>query len=107
MNPEVTSRNTAAKPVLLTVDDDPAVLRAVERDLRKRYADRYRVLRAESGAAALDLVRERGGQTIVELGSTRSAGAQKSDGHSTLAWGELSRYMGVDKTTLVPVRWCV
>jgi hypothetical protein len=34
-------------------------------------------------AAALDLLRERGGQTIVELGSIRSAGAQKSDGHST------------------------
>ena len=42
-----------AKPVLLTVDDDPEVLRAVERDLRKRYADRYRILRAESGATAL------------------------------------------------------
>lgn len=46
------------KPVLLTVDDDREVLRAVERDLRRRYADRYRVLRAESGAAALDVVRE-------------------------------------------------
>ncbi|HEY6293695.1 MAG TPA: FAD-dependent oxidoreductase [Terriglobia bacterium] len=43
-----------AKPVLLTVDDDPEVLRAVERDLRRRYAERYRVLRADSGAAALD-----------------------------------------------------
>jgi len=42
-----------AKPVLLTVDDDAEVLRAVERDLRKRYAERYRVLRADSGAAAL------------------------------------------------------
>lgn len=46
------------KPVLLTVDDDAEVLRAVERDLRRRYADRYRVMRAESGAAALDVVRE-------------------------------------------------
>ena len=41
------------KPVLLTVDDDPEVLRAVERDLRKKYADRYRVVRADSGATAL------------------------------------------------------
>src|ERR1700747_1941309 len=41
------------KPVLLTVDDDPEVLRAVERDLRKQYADRYRVLRADSGDTAL------------------------------------------------------
>jgi len=46
-----------AKPVILTVDDDPDVLRAVERDLRQRYDDRYRVLRAESGIAALDLLR--------------------------------------------------
>ena len=43
-----------AKPAVLTIDDDPEVLRAVERDLRQRYADRYRILRAESGAAALD-----------------------------------------------------
>src|SRR6201984_3948655 len=41
------------KPVLLTVDDDPEVLRAVERDLRKKYADRYRIVRADSGATAL------------------------------------------------------
>ncbi len=46
-----------AKPVLLTVDDDPEVLRAVERDLRRRYAERYRVLRADSGAAALEALR--------------------------------------------------
>ena len=43
-----------SKPALLTIDDDPEVLRAVERDLRRRYADRYRVLRAESGMAALE-----------------------------------------------------
>ena len=47
-----------AKPILLTVDDDPDVLRAVERDLRKEYAENYRVLRAESGAEALDLLRK-------------------------------------------------
>ena len=47
-----------AKPVLLTVDDDPDVLRAVERDLRREYAENYRVLRAESGAEALDLLRK-------------------------------------------------
>lgn len=41
------------KPVVLTVDDDPDVLRAVERDLRTRYSDRYRILRASSGAEAL------------------------------------------------------
>lgn len=46
------------KPVILTVDDDLAVLRAVERDLRRRYAENYRVVRADSGAAALDVVKQ-------------------------------------------------
>jgi thioredoxin reductase (NADPH) len=43
-----------AKPVLLTVDDDPDVLQAIERDLRSRYSDRYRILRAASANEALD-----------------------------------------------------
>src|SRR5579863_5303604 len=47
-----------AKPVLLTVDDDAEVLRAIERDLRRNYADRYRVLRADSGQAALETLRQ-------------------------------------------------
>jgi thioredoxin reductase (NADPH) len=47
-----------AKPVLLTVDDDREVLRAIERDLRRKYAGDYRVLRAGSGQEALDIVRE-------------------------------------------------
>lgn len=46
------------KPALLTVDDDPEVLSAIQRDLRGRYAERYRVLRAESGKAALDALGE-------------------------------------------------
>ena len=41
---------------MLTVDDDPGVSRAVQRDLRRRYGERFRVLRAESGAQALDLL---------------------------------------------------
>jgi thioredoxin reductase (NADPH) len=45
------------KPVILTVDDDLDVLHAIERDLKKRYEERYRVLRADSGRAALDLLR--------------------------------------------------
>jgi thioredoxin reductase (NADPH) len=43
-----------AKPVILAVDDDLQVLRAVERDLRRKYAREYRVLRADSGESALD-----------------------------------------------------
>jgi thioredoxin reductase (NADPH) len=45
-----------AKPALLTVDDDAEVLRAVERDLRSRYSKDYRVLRADSGQAALEML---------------------------------------------------
>ncbi|MBF6175374.1 FAD-dependent oxidoreductase [Nocardia blacklockiae] len=47
-----------AKPAILSVDDDPGVSRAVVRDLRRRYGADYRILRAESGAAALDALRE-------------------------------------------------
>ena len=43
-----------AKPALLAIDDEPEVLRSVERDLRRKYGQQYRILRAESGAAALD-----------------------------------------------------
>ena len=46
------------KPVILTVDDDREVLAAVERDLRKRYRARYRVVAAASGQEALDTARE-------------------------------------------------
>src|SRR2546425_7213644 len=45
------------KPVIWTVDDDPDVLRAVERDLRRHYGDRYRVISADSGVAALAATR--------------------------------------------------
>ena len=48
----------AAKPAILAVDDDLPVLRAVERDLRARYGDDYRILAAGSGAEALEVVRE-------------------------------------------------
>jgi thioredoxin reductase (NADPH) len=51
------------KPVILTVDDDPEVLRAIERDLRRRYGAEYRILRADSGESALEAtlqLRERG-----------------------------------------------
>jgi thioredoxin reductase (NADPH) len=46
------------KPVILTVDDDVDVLRAVERDLRRQYGERFRVMRADSGSAALQLVQQ-------------------------------------------------
>jgi thioredoxin reductase (NADPH) len=47
-----------ARALILAVDDDPAVGRAIERDLRRRYASRHRVLLADSGEAALAVVEE-------------------------------------------------
>ncbi len=45
------------RPAIMTVDDDAEVLRAVEGDLRHQYAADYRVLRADSGASALEALR--------------------------------------------------
>ncbi|MBD2103016.1 FAD-dependent oxidoreductase [Leptolyngbya sp. FACHB-261] len=47
-----------AKPVILTVDDDPEVLQAIARDLRRQYGERFRILRADSGTAALEVVQQ-------------------------------------------------
>ena len=46
------------KPAILTVDDEPEVLNAIERDLRKHFASEYRILKAGSGAQALEAVHE-------------------------------------------------
>ena len=48
----------ARKPVILSVDDDPAVSRAVARDLRRHYGENYRIVRAESGPDALETLNE-------------------------------------------------
>ena len=64
----------AARPVILTVDDDPGVSRAVARDLRRRYGRDYRILRTESGAQALEALREvalRGSHVAVLLADHR------------------------------------
>src|SRR5687767_3246961 len=47
-----------AKPVIWTIDDDAAVLRAIERDLRRQYASRYRIMAADSGESALGALAE-------------------------------------------------
>jgi len=47
-----------AKPILLAVDDDTSVLEAVVQDLRRHYGEHYRIVRAASGAAALDICRQ-------------------------------------------------
>ena len=45
------------RPVLLTVDDNPQVVRAIERDLARQYGKRFHVLKAESGQTALELLK--------------------------------------------------
>ena len=47
-----------AKPILLTVDDDADVLRAIERDLRSQYGAAYRVISSDSPNSALDILKE-------------------------------------------------
>jgi thioredoxin reductase (NADPH) len=64
----------SARPVLLTVDDDPSVSRAVARDLRRRYGAEYRIMRSESGEEALQAIREvvlRGDQVAAILADYR------------------------------------
>ncbi len=46
------------KPILLAIDDDTSVLEAVVQDLRRHYGQDYRILRAASGGAALDICRQ-------------------------------------------------
>jgi thioredoxin reductase (NADPH) len=49
---------TMPKPILLAIDDDTSVLEAVVQDLRRNYGQNYRVIRAASGVAALDICRQ-------------------------------------------------
>jgi thioredoxin reductase (NADPH) len=53
-----TAQQPQARAAILTVDDDPAVSRAVARDLRRRFGEHYRIVRAESGDTALDALRQ-------------------------------------------------
>jgi thioredoxin reductase (NADPH) len=58
------------KPILLTVDDDPEVLNAIERDLRQHFRTDYRVVKASSGAQALETItglKQRGSQLALFL----------------------------------------
>ena len=51
-------RGSTPRTAIMTVDDDPVVSRAVARDLRRRYGEQHRIVRAESGEAALDALRQ-------------------------------------------------
>ncbi len=67
----------ARRPAIVAVDDEPAVLAAVARDLRRQFGERYRVLRAASGEEALEVVRElitRGDQVALLIADQRMPG---------------------------------
>jgi len=70
------------RPVIVTVDDDPGVSRAVARDLRRRYGERNRIVRAESGEDALEALKQmklRGDQVAVILADYRMPGMNGID----------------------------
>lgn len=46
------------KPILLSVDDDSDVLRAIERDLRSKYGAEYRVIGSDSPQQAMDILKQ-------------------------------------------------
>jgi thioredoxin reductase (NADPH) len=63
-----------SRPVILTVDDDATVSRAIARDLRRQYGEHYRIIRAESGPDALEVLGElvtRGDQVAMLLADHR------------------------------------
>jgi thioredoxin reductase (NADPH) len=70
------------RPAIVAVDDEPAVLAAVSRDLRRGFGERYRVMRAGSGLEALDLlkqVRARGEQVALLVADQRMPGLSGTD----------------------------
>jgi thioredoxin reductase (NADPH) len=65
------------RPAIVVVDDEPAVLAAVARDLRRGFGERFRILRAGSGDEALEIVRElrgRGDQIAMLIADQRMPG---------------------------------
>ena len=75
-------RSDAPKPAIVVVDDDAEVLRAVARDLRRRYGADYRVVRAGTGEEAVDAVRtlaERGDAVALVLSDQRMPGLSGVD----------------------------
>ena len=70
------------RPAIIAVDDEPAVLAAVARDLRRGFGERYRIMRAGSGAEGLDLLRQvraRGEQVALLVADQRMPGLSGTD----------------------------
>jgi thioredoxin reductase (NADPH) len=70
------------RPAILAVDDEPAVLGAVARDLRRGFGERYPILRAGSGAEALEVLgelRARGDQAAMLVADQRMLAMSGTD----------------------------
>ena len=70
------------RPAILAVDDEPAVLAAVARDLRRRFGEGYRILRSASGQEGLDVLRDlvaRGDQVALLVADQRMPGLSGTD----------------------------
>jgi len=77
-----TARPAERRPAIVVVDDEPAVLAAVARDLRRGFGERYRILRAPSGPEALEVLRElrtRGDQVAMLIADQRMPGMPGTD----------------------------
>src|SRR3954451_11725358 len=80
--PDATTSERERRPAIVAVDDEPAVLAAVARDLRRGFGEKYRVLRATSGAEALDTLRQlraRGDQVALLIADQRMPGMPGTD----------------------------
>src|SRR5918912_1312442 len=70
------------RPAIVVVDDEPAVLAAVARDLRRGFGERYRIVRAGSGEEALEVLRElvrRAEQVALLVADQRMPGLSGTD----------------------------
>ncbi len=82
MTSEPTNGSSQRRPAILAVDDEPAVLAAVSRDLRRGFGERYRIVRATSGPEALELLKEmrtRGDQVALLIADQRMPGMPGTD----------------------------
>ncbi len=77
-----TDNGHARRPAILAVDDEPTVLAAVSRDLRRGFGERYRIMRAGSGPEALELLgelRRRGDAVALMVADQRMPGMEGTD----------------------------
>jgi len=80
--PQAVSARSERRPSIVAVDDEPAVLAAVARDLRRGFGERFRILRAQSGPDGLELLRQvvaRGDQVAMLIADQRMPGMQGTD----------------------------